>query len=852
MKAPKMNRFSHPFRSRPGNLVQAHLWSGLVILALLVLLPSNARRVQALSLALRGQGYGLAAWQATTAPVAAFTSNITAGEAPLIVQFIDQSTGAPTRWHWDFGDGTTSPAPNPIHQYQSPGGYDVTLTVSNEAGTQTLEQRTYIIVNSAPVIEPIVPPDLPSLFEDPIIVDQPTKEALPDSPAIAAQLSASPNTPVLQSPANGATSVSTPSTTLQSCVSDPDGGNLTVTFYGRDISPMNVPDFTIVAMPDTQFYYSSDGTSAPGFLSQVQWIVNNRANRNIVFVSHLGDVVDDGSNPGSGTADAQWATADRVMATIENPTLTTLPDGIPYGIAVGNHDQGTGGGGANNTYLFNQYFGVSRFTGRQYYGGYLGSDNDNSYQLFSVGDLKFITIHIEFDTSTRPATFAWIDNLLQTHADRLAILSAHEILNANGTWRTPGERIWQNVRDNPNIFLMLAGHIAGEARRQDVAYHGNVVNTFLSDYQNRKDPQGQVTGDGLLRYMQFQGNSSEVTVYTYSTTRNAYEEDADSFFKEAWDTPSNGPLRRPFQVIGKVANVASGSCTTVTWNGLAGDRQYEWYVGASDSPNDSTVAQAFSSRATFSTGAGGGSATPTSTATSTPVPPTMTPTPTPSGTFMPTPTATSTSTTVPPAMTDTPTPTGTLLPSPTTTGTSTGTTVPPTMPDTPTGTLTPNPTATTTGTLTPSPTVTATRTDDPATATATPTATATIDSSPPLTVGFGSSVYIIADDSKAATLTITLNKPAPFPITLTYSAADVTAAAQLTSRATITGEIVIATGETSTNLELPILPEWVTGKVQEINLQLTASDSNVIFGQASISLFITPIQLYLPLIPQTQ
>lgn len=579
----------------------AHLWTLCVILALILLAPIDIKSAQAALIALHQPKQSLTG----AAPVVAIDSNVTAGEAPLLVNFSDASTGNPNAWQWDFGDGTTSTEQNPTHSYATPGGYDVTLTVWNGVGSATLTRRTYIIVNSPPVIEPSLPPDLPSLFED-AAQEEVDKATIAQGNAHAATSQAAagdPNTPVLTTPAAGATAVSNPSTTLETCVSDPDGGNLTVTFYGRDVSSMNVPDFTLVAIPDTQNYYSADGKAAPGFLSQVQWIINNRVSRNIPFVSHLGDVVNDGSVPGSGKADAQWATANVIMQNIENQALTSLLDGIPYGIAVGNHDQGPSFGDPSKTQLYNQYFGISRFAGRQYYGGHLGNDNDNSYQLFSVGDLKFINISIEFDTSDRPATFAWIDNLLQTYADRLAIISAHEIIHNSGLWRPQGEKIWNNVRDNPNVFLMLAGHIGGEARRQDVGYNGNVVNTFLSDYQNRG------TGDGWLRYMEFSGNSSEVTVYSYSTTLLKYEQDADSFFKVAWDTPSNGPLRRPFQIIGKVANVASGACATTTWSGLQANRPYEWYVGVSDSPSDAADVQTFSDRATFTTGDGTGTNT---------------------------------------------------------------------------------------------------------------------------------------------------------------------------------------------------------------------------------------------------
>lgn len=52
------------------------------------------------------------------------------------VAFRDASVGKVTAWKWDFGDGTTSTEPSPIHQYQEPGvHYNVTLEVKGPAGT---------------------------------------------------------------------------------------------------------------------------------------------------------------------------------------------------------------------------------------------------------------------------------------------------------------------------------------------------------------------------------------------------------------------------------------------------------------------------------------------------------------------------------------------------------------------------------------------------------------------------------------------------------------------------------------------------------------------------------------------
>jgi len=81
------------------------------------------------------------------APVAAFTANVTSGEAPLTVQFTDESTGSPTSWFWDFGDGTNAIKQNVSHTYTSAGNYTVNLTVSNADGSDFEVKTEYIIVS---------------------------------------------------------------------------------------------------------------------------------------------------------------------------------------------------------------------------------------------------------------------------------------------------------------------------------------------------------------------------------------------------------------------------------------------------------------------------------------------------------------------------------------------------------------------------------------------------------------------------------------------------------------------------------------------------------------------------------
>jgi PKD repeat protein len=70
--------------------------------------------------------------EAQAQPVAAFdwASN------DRTVQFTNRSSGA-TTLRWAFGDGDTSKLENPIHTYQVPGRYAVTLTATNRCGSVT-------------------------------------------------------------------------------------------------------------------------------------------------------------------------------------------------------------------------------------------------------------------------------------------------------------------------------------------------------------------------------------------------------------------------------------------------------------------------------------------------------------------------------------------------------------------------------------------------------------------------------------------------------------------------------------------------------------------------------------------
>ena len=84
-------------------------------------------------------------------PIAGFgVTGETSWVAPLAVQFDDQSTGAVTRYSWEFGDGGSSSAASPLYTYATPGTYTVVLKVyddQGQAGPAVVRERLVTVVD---------------------------------------------------------------------------------------------------------------------------------------------------------------------------------------------------------------------------------------------------------------------------------------------------------------------------------------------------------------------------------------------------------------------------------------------------------------------------------------------------------------------------------------------------------------------------------------------------------------------------------------------------------------------------------------------------------------------------------
>lgn len=371
---------------------------------------------------------------------------------------------------------------------------------------------------------------------------------------------------------------------------------LSVRFYGRKKSTVDntavaaatvAGNFTIILLPDTQYYTAepqgTNGGNNTMFKRQTMWIAKNRATRNIVYVGQLGDCTNDGD-----AYEVEWKRSDTAIRRLEDSGLTGLAGGIPYGICVGNHDQTPTGSAIGTTNFYNKYFGAARFKGRSYYGGHCSTNNDNFYELFSVGNYDFLVICFEYDPTTAftatGGALDWGESIIKSYPKRNVIVLSHYVLKAGGSFSVQGNNIYQRFKNYPNFKLMSGGHVpdsVAEAVRSDT-YNGNTVYTVLSNYQGR--PNG---GNGLLRIYQFDPANNVVSVKTYSPYTGAYETDANSQFTMNISLiPNNATLSaEKFDLISESKQTTPGAEVCANWSSLEKNATYEWYAEVTDGSN---------------------------------------------------------------------------------------------------------------------------------------------------------------------------------------------------------------------------------------------------------------------------
>lgn len=299
------------------------------------------------------------------------------------------------------------------------------------------------------------------------------------------------------------------------------------------LTPAPEGTFTIAVIPDTQRYLGPGSgreeergeLSNPAFELRTAWLTANLDAQRIVFVSHMGDIVDKNEH-------RQWRVA-RVC-------MDRLHGRVPYGFSVGNHDMV---GNRGDSRLFQNYFGEERYAGEPWYGGSyegcfgygpeISGNNANSYQLFNAGNLDFIMVHLECNAPDD--VLAWANGVLEVHRDRMAVITTHMYLGGiekKGADQIQGRMRWKKVHGDrgntpqqlwdkcfskhPNVFLVLCGDQSASITRHQTSQgvRGNTVHEILTDY-----PRDADTSD-WLRLLRFHPGEGTLEVLTYSPAQD--------------------------------------------------------------------------------------------------------------------------------------------------------------------------------------------------------------------------------------------------------------------------------------------------------------------------------------------
>ncbi|MDG4791611.1 metallophosphoesterase [Micromonospora sp. WMMD1102] len=260
------------------------------------------------------------------------------------------------------------------------------------------------------------------------------------------------------------------------------------------------PRFTIAVIPDTQYLFDGERSDPEPLAATLRWIVAHRAERNIVFTAHLGDIVQNG-------APAELARAGEVFGILDRHR-------VPYSVLGGNHDvdpSRTDDVRGPSGYL--EVFGPHRFRHLPTYGG-ATPDGYNTYHVVPAAGRDWLLLALDWRPSD--GTLDWARSVLAAHPGSPAILTTHELADADHTGATwlagHGQRLWDRlVRDSDQIFLSLNGHYWPPGRLVLRNSAGRDTHVHVTNYQDR-----YYGGSGMLRLYSFDLARNTVDVETLS------------------------------------------------------------------------------------------------------------------------------------------------------------------------------------------------------------------------------------------------------------------------------------------------------------------------------------------------
>ncbi|WP_369374035.1 LamG-like jellyroll fold domain-containing protein [Promicromonospora sp. Populi] len=253
--------------------------------------------------------------------------------------------------------------------------------------------------------------------------------------------------------------------------------------------------FTIAVLPDTQYLLDDGGSDAEPVRATLRHLVRERAQDNIVFMAHLGDVTEHGTATEMREASRAFDAA--------GP--------LPYSVLGGNHDVSGDDQRGDTPYL--RTFGPQRFARMATYRG-SSPDGYNSYHVVTGGGLDWLILALDWRVSD--AGLAWTQGVLDEHAALPAILTTHDLVWAKDDGAAHlsdnGQRLWDRlIKGNDQIFLALGGHYWPSGRTTLTNDAGHPVHLHITNYQDR-----YYGGAGMVRYYGFDLARGVIDVETFS------------------------------------------------------------------------------------------------------------------------------------------------------------------------------------------------------------------------------------------------------------------------------------------------------------------------------------------------
>ncbi|MGW0705360.1 LamG-like jellyroll fold domain-containing protein [Streptomyces sp. NPDC002643] len=253
--------------------------------------------------------------------------------------------------------------------------------------------------------------------------------------------------------------------------------------------------FTLAVMPDTQYLFDGPSIDKAPVEASLRYLLEHGREENIVFLSHLGDLTQNGAEEECAAIGEAFRLLDR--------------RGVGYSVLAGNHDVRSSTDDQRGSTPYLDVFGPDRFKGRKTYGG-SSPDGYNSFHLFQAGGREWMVLALDWRLSAKG--FAWAEEVLAQHPKTPVVLTTHELVAEDDTLSTYGQKLWdQLIADHDQIFLTLNGHYwpAGRAVRENKA--GNEVHLHLTNYQNR-----YFGGAAMIRLYRFDLDRNTIDVETIS------------------------------------------------------------------------------------------------------------------------------------------------------------------------------------------------------------------------------------------------------------------------------------------------------------------------------------------------